>query len=642
MLKIKKLAHNLFFKLFIGLLVLSFAFFGVSNFVLNSSETWVAKVGGRSISYSKLTKAMQADREAILRSNPGNPQAMEYIESPKFKSDVLGRLVNNVIIEKLRDSFGVEASKEIILKGIAADSQFIRDGKFDRAIFKNFLAQNGFDEAKYAKAIQDEIVGAMIVSSISFASPVDKKIVKKVVALKEEKRIADVIVISDKDVGSVAAPNAKELEEFFAKNKQKFVAPEMRKISYATISQQDLTRSITIGEQEIAAEYEKNKANYQKAEKRNFYHLLFSDENKATEFLAALDKSIVADKSKAFIEVAKKVANKNLKEITLQNIGEKDLLPDISVGAFKLAKNQVSSVLKSPLGFHVFFAKDIKSGAITPLAEVKNTIKQNLLRTKNEDFVQKKVSEIEDSLLASNSLSETAKKFNLTTHDSIKIDQNGHDTKGVTIASIKELSDFTKSAFALKEKQVSKLYYSELSGIFYALKIEEIDQAHEKKLNEVKSEIITAFTKEKRVEKLHELTSKISAEIAKNPSNALQIASSHHLKVEKNKFFGRFLYLEYQGKKIPYSSKFLEELFGTKVGQITRASAITTSEFNIGILREIKKSPITENQLAIGRAELEKDYRSEFMQEFNKFLQKKYPIKVNDKFLDATEKQERE
>ena len=256
--------------------------------------------------------------------------------------------------------------------------------------------------------------------------------------------------------------------------------------------------------------------------------------------------------------------------------------------------------------------------------------------------MQKKISEIEDSLLASNSLSETAKKFGLKTYDSIKIDQNGRDSKGAAIASIKELGDFTKSAFILKEKQVSKLYYSELSGIFYALKIDEIDQAHEKKLDEVKSEITAAFVKEKRLEKLREITSKISAEINKNPSNALQIASSHHLKVEKNKFFGRFLYLEYQGKKIPYSSKFLEELFGAKVGQITNASAMSATEFNIGILREIKKSSITENQLAIGKAELEKDYRSEFMQEFNKFLQKKYPIKVNDKFLDATEKQAQE
>ena len=73
---------------------------------------------------------------------------------------------------------------------------------------------------------------------------------------------------------------------------------------------------------------------------------------------------------------------------------------------------------------------------------------------------------------------------------------------------------------------------------------------------------------------------------------------------------------------------------------MTSANAISATEFQIAILREIKKAPITENQLALGKAELEKNYRTEFMQEFNKFLQQKYPIKVNEKFLNAMGKQE--
>ena len=642
MLKLKKLAHNLFFKLFIGFLVLSFTFFGVSNFVLNSGNSWIAKVGGKQISFSKLNKAMQADREAILRANAQNPQAIQYVESPQFRSDVLGRLVNHVIIEKLRENFGIEASRKIILEGIAANPQFMHDGKFDRAVFKNFLSQNGLDEEKYVKAIQDEIVGAMIVNSISLTSPVDEKLVMKVVALKDEKRIADVIVISDKDIGNIAAPNSAELEAFFAKNKQKFTAPEMRKISYVTLGQQDLSRSITVSEQEIAAEYEKNKTNYQQPERRNFYHVLFATEDKAALFLAALEKSNEKNKAKAFAEIAKKLTNKNTKEITLQNFSEKDLLPDIGVQAFKLNKNEVSSALKSPLGFHVFLVNDIKAGGITPLAEVKTAIKQNILRTKNEELMQKKISEIEDHLLTSNSLTETAKKFSLKTHDTIKINDKGLDEKGAAIASIKDLSDFTKNAFALTAQQTSKLYYAELSGTFYAIKVEEIEKSHEQKLEEVKTEITTNYVKEKKAEKLRELATNISAEIFKNPGEALQIAAKNHLKIEKNKTFPRFFYLEFQGKKIPYSSRFLEELFSAKVGQITSASPISGQEFNIGILREIKKAQITENQVALGKAELEKNYRAEFMQEFNKFLQKKYPVKINEKLLGQAQKDQEE
>lgn len=633
MLKIRKLAHNIFFKLFIGLLILSFTFFGVSNFVLNGSNTWVAKVGGKSISYAKLNKAMQSDRKAILSSNANNPKAIEYIESEKFRSDVLGHLVNQLIVEKLRDGFGIEASRKIILENIATDPQFMRNGKFDHDAFQNFLAQSGFDEVKYVKAVQDEIVGAMIVNTISLASPTDEYLVKKVVALKEEKRIADVIKISDSNVGAIAAPNSSELEEFFAKNKQKFITPETRKVSYITLAQKDLPIKIEISEQEIVAEYEKNKSDYQQPQTRDFYHVLFEQEDKARLFLEALKKSDASDEAKEFIALAKKLTKKSLKDISLKNMSEKSLLPEIGSVAFKMNKNEISSVITSPLGFHVLFVNNINSDSLIPFAKVKNDLKKKLLSEKNDEFVQKRISQIEDSLLASNSLEEAAKKFGLKTHGAIVIDQQGS-------AAVKDLGDFVKNAFQTSANQVSKLYYSQSSGTFYALKVESINPEHEKKLAEVKSELLKSYAQEKRLEKLRELAQKVSSEISEKPNDALNIAAKYHLKVEKNKTFPRFYYLEFQGKKVPYSSKLLEELFSAKVGQITSASAASKQEFNIAILRDIKKAPVTDAQIAMGKGELTKNYREEFMQLFNQYLQQKYPVKVNEKFLKSLEESE--
>ncbi len=636
--KIKQLARNIFFKIFIGLLIVSFAFFGVSNFILNSSGSWAAKVGGKTISYAKLTNAMQSDRESILRANPQNPQALQYVESAQFRSDVLSRLVNQAIVDKLRDNFGVEASRKIILASIANDPKFNVDGKFDRNAFKAFLSDNGFDEEKYVKIMQDEIVGAIILSSIAITSPADEKLVAQIVDLKEEKRIADVVKISLNDVGSVAAPDSKTLEEYFAKNKSKFIAPEMRKISYISIAAQDLSKSLNISDQEVAAEYEKNKVNYQLPEKRNFLHVVFSDEAKADQFLQSLAKSGSGDKEKNFIKAAKDVAHKSLKEITLANTSEKTLLADIAKDAFKTPLHEVSPVLKSPLGFHVFFVSSIKSAAVAPLAEVKNAIKQELLKTKGEQFSQNKVSEIEDSLLTSASLSDVAKKFNFKTHSEIVIDASGKDAKGSLNADVKDLQNFVSNAFAATPNQVSKLFFSENNGVLYALKVDEVQKSHEKKFDEVRGEIAANYIKEKKLAELRELANKVADEIKANPSQALQIAAKHHLKVESKKSFGRFNFLEYQGRKIPYSNPLLEELFAVKVGQSTLAANVSQEELNVAILREIKKAQISPNQIAQGKAELQKDYRQEFMQAFNKFLQQKYPIKVNEKILGENKK----
>ncbi len=497
--KIKQIARNIFFKVFLGVLLLSFAFFGVSSFLLGGSNTWVAKVGGKSISYNKFIKAVQADRETILKSNPNNAQAQQYVDSDQFKSEVLGRLVNSVIIEKLRDHYGVEASKQIILEAVAKDPNFNKDGKFDREAFRRFLAQNGFDEDRYIRAVQDEIIGTMIITSISMSSPVDNKIVSQISDIKAEKRIADIVIVNDKNVPALSEPKEKDLEEFYKKHKQKLTKPETRKVSYITIAKKDFSKI-------------------------------------------------------------------------------------------------------------------------------------------SEDELQKKISTIQDSLLSSNSIEETIAKNNIkSTIKSIEINQNGMDEKGAVDPSIKALDGFAANVFAAKENQTSKLFYSQTNAVFYALKVEKIDAARERKFDEVKMLINNLYQKEQKTTKLKEFADKIAEQINQNPQDLAQIIAKNGLKIEKNKEFPRFYYISFQGQTIPYSSQFNEELFGIKSGQATNANATNANEFKIGILRDIKKTVVSAAQIQAAKLDLAKEYRSEILQEFNNFLQKKFPIRVNEKLLNKKE-----
>ena len=47
----RKLTSNLAFKVVLGIVALSFIFFGVSSFILGGSTNWVAKIGSKKIGY---------------------------------------------------------------------------------------------------------------------------------------------------------------------------------------------------------------------------------------------------------------------------------------------------------------------------------------------------------------------------------------------------------------------------------------------------------------------------------------------------------------------------------------------------------------------------------------------------------------
>ncbi len=636
----RKLAGNILFKIVLAFIALLFVFFGVSGFVLSGPNSWVAKVGNKTISYSDFTKEMQKNREMILRANKSE-EAMKYLDSDQFKSDVLGRLVNAAIIGKLRNEFGVEASKKLILGIVAKDPNFKdKDGKFDHQAFKNFLAKNGLDEEKYVNLIQNDVVATMVIQTMSLASPINEQAVIANEEFKQEKRLADVIKISAKNVGTVAAATDEELTKFFEANKKAYSAPELRKVTYFRFSKKDFVKDLQVGEEEIAAEYEKNKDKFQKPESRNLYHILFDKEESAKEFIQKLNAA-GQDKSKLgaeFLKLAKETQKKDAKAITLKNITQKDLIPELANPVFKLAVNSHSEALKSPLGFHVFLLNEVTPSAPIPLAEAKAQIKTKLLEGREDKVLQTKISEIDDTILASNNLIEVAKKFGLTANlNSLEINQGGQNSKGDAAFEIKNLSEFPDHAFSLKKDEASKLFYSKDSAEYYAIKVDEISPAHERKLEDIRPRVVADFTRYSKIEGLKKLAQEIAEELKANPGNAATIAAKYKLAVEKNKAFARVSYINYQGQQIPYSDKFSTALFGAKLGEATVAVPTGNEEFSVGILRSIQKANVDSTQLAKAKAAAAEGFKNEILQGYNTFVMKKYPVKVNDKIMGKKE-----
>jgi peptidyl-prolyl cis-trans isomerase D len=627
----RKLAGNIFFKIILAFVALTFVLFGVSGFILGSPNSWVAKVGSTTIGYSNFNKALKSDREMILASNKSE-EAMKYIDSDQFKSDVLGRIVNKVMVEKLHDEYGVEASKKLILESVAQNPSFKKDGKFSHELFETFLKKNGINEEKYVNAISSEVVATAIIQTMSMVSPLNVKEVVATENFKKEKRFADVITISIKDIKSAPQPTDEEVANFFAENQKNYTAPEMRKVSYLTFSKKDFANNLNLTEAEILAEYEKNKEQLKKPESRSFYHILFDKEEAAKAFISSLgnDKAKLQDE---FLSFAKDKQKKDKKAITI-NVTKKDLIPELAAATFSLKVGEHSNVLKSPLGFHVFLLVNIKEAAPTPFAEAKEVIKKELLQGREEKVLQAKTVEIDDVILSSNSLEKTAKTFNLKVSNSIEIAQN---STGAEIKEIAALDNFSQNAFTLKKDQISKIFYSPNSGLFYAIKIEEIKSAHNYELKEVKEKVIADLLKSNRLKMVQDLAASVATEVRATPDNIAQIAAKHNLRLEKNREFPRVYYVDYQGQKIPYQNKFLDELFALKLNEATSVTPAGEQEFVIGVLRSIKTIFASAAEIETAKKTEVESFRNEVLQEFNTYLLKKHPVKVNEKLLGKKE-----
>lgn len=634
----RKLAKNIFFKIILAIVGLSFVTFGISSFLIDMPNSWVLKVGGEKISLKAFEKALDLDK-AIIRSNKGSSEEIEkYLNSEGFKSEVANRLIRKTIIKKIGSDIGAYGSKKIILKNVAEDKNFQdKDGKFDKEKFTNFLQNNGLNEDIYVNEVLGEVSAQMIFGSLTSILPVNYKNFNEREEFNKEKRVVDLISISKNDVKNFENPTQNDVAEFYNNNKKKFVTNEFREVKIVELDKKNLNLQSEVSNQEMEAYYNQNiKTLFTSAESRDYYHLMLDDEKLAQEFQQKIVTFNNSTNVKSeFAKMAKILHKKSLKDITIEKITKATLPLEIADKINNLQINQVSEVVKSKIGFHIFLLNNINPERQASFAEVKSEILQKISLQKQEKIVEEQIAKINDALLASKSLDEVANKFNLAIKKvDLSFNENGSSVEGKEVVQTKIYKDLVKNSFSLKINQPSKLFLNSDDKL-YAIEVVKIHPARDLELTEVNDKIIQNLIEQRKIAGLGKLVKEAFLEIEKSPQMAVAISFNKGFKVEKNKEFQRLNFVDVGESKMPIKNEIIDEIFATKIGNLTKAVALTQDLYVIALVKNSKLSKLSAQEEIDAKNNAVNEFAQDIILEYNDYLAKKFPIKVNEKFFQS-------
>jgi foldase protein PrsA len=151
-----------------------------------------------------------------------------------------------------------------------------------------------------------------------------------------------------------------------------------------------VTGDVKVTDKDIQAYYDKNKAQYGTPESRDVRHILVPTKKLADDLFRRIEAG------EDFAKLAKKYS---------KDPGSKDQGGKLTVArgqtvqpfdqtAFLLGKNKVSRPIKTQYGYHLIQPmSDVKAAKTTPLKQVKESIKQQLLQTKKNEAMTKWVEE---------------------------------------------------------------------------------------------------------------------------------------------------------------------------------------------------------------------------------------------------------
>jgi foldase protein PrsA len=152
-----------------------------------------------------------------------------------------------------------------------------------------------------------------------------------------------------------------------------------------------VTGDVKVTDDQIEEYYTKNKAQYSQPESREVRHILVKTKKQADDLYAQLQAGAdFAALAKKFSEDTGSKANGG--KLT---ISKGQTVAPFDQTAFLLKKNAISKPVKTEFGYHIIQPLgDTKPAKVTPLAEVKDSIKQQLEQTKKNEAMTKWVDEL--------------------------------------------------------------------------------------------------------------------------------------------------------------------------------------------------------------------------------------------------------
>src|SRR4029079_2501476 len=404
-----------------GLIAISFAIWGIGDIFRGFGQSSFAEIGDATVSAEQFRNYYN-DKLNQLGRRMGRPITPDQARALGLDRQILGQLIAETALDQKAKQMHLGISDEQVSQSIMSEPAFQGvNGKFDRARFEQVIRDAGFTEPRFVQEQRSVTMRLQLALSLTGDLKPPTTAEKAINIFRNEKRTADVIVLSEAQAGEIAEPTPEVLQKYFEERKALFRAPETRKVTPLSLTPAELARWETVDDQDGKAYYEQHKAQFGTPERRHVRQILFPN---AEEAQAAADKIA---QGASFEDIVKQRGLKD-SDTDLGTVTKADVIdPAVADAAFALKDGETSAAVQGKFGTVIVQATNIQPANQQTSEHAAAQLKQNPAldppRRKLGDLRDK----IEDERAAGSTLAETAKKVGLQATAVDSLDRSGPD-----------------------------------------------------------------------------------------------------------------------------------------------------------------------------------------------------------------------
>ncbi len=524
-----------FVKIFLGLLVMSFAIWGVGDMFRTAIDTSVAVVGNIKITDFAFTREFNQQLQ-LLRSQFGGRMDTETALQLGLADTVINRMVSRAALDQATSDLGILIPDSHVVREIQLNPAFQNQfGDFDRISFGQILYRMQLSEPQFVEMTRGDIARTELINSLVAGAAAPKSLIDALYRHRNEKRGAEFFIIRNSDVRGIGEPDEGALVAYHQDHADDFTAPEYRTVSFITIETADMIAEIEISDKELRSEYVVRAGEFGTPEKRTVEQIVTVDMDQARELYRKIEGGL------DFAQAAFERDGATLDDILLGTFDRAELADaaDETVAnvVFALAEDAVSEPVETPFGWHIFRVEAIIAGQSRDFEEVVVELREKLTRERAIDGLYDFANRIDDELAGGANLEDVATTTGLRLRTQVPFDRGGRDVNGNKLSGLPRATKFLGAAF---EKEIGEdLYLDETDEEgYFVIRLDDIRPQTLKPLDEVREAVTAAWRTDQGNNAARERADKM-IEVAASGGDFAALASGLGRQVEKAKSFDR-------------------------------------------------------------------------------------------------------
>lgn len=481
-------------QILLGLLVVSFAVWGIGDVFTAGGPDAVATVGDTEVPAAEYADTLTRMQHRLSQQQ-GKAVPMNEIRSSGMADAALARLLRDAALADELARLGIAVPDKAVRDAVVANPAF-QDGQgaFNQFLYQSRISQAGYSPHAYETATREMLGQQLLTNAVAAPAAPLPGVAELIAAHAGEKRTIAYVRLTPDMVAKPETPDPEVLSAWFDEHREQFREPERRSGLYLHTDLEKLAAEQAPTDADVRAEYDAHPEAYSVQATREVEQIVFDDMATAD---AAAER--IRAGTASFAEIAAE-QNVSVADLSLGTVTRNELPQATADAVFGVTEPGVVGPVEGTFGPILLNVTAVTEGGTAPFETVADEIRMTIAARAAQEEATDRANAINDLRASGTPLPEIAEQIGLDLVHFDGLDPQGNAADGAPppLASVPAFMTEVNSAGEGEERDIIQLP----DGSYTLVMVEEIVDSYLPELAAVHDRAVAAWEAAQRMEAL--------------------------------------------------------------------------------------------------------------------------------------------